>query len=87
MHPETPHVSGMRSWYFAREMAKRGHRVVQVSAWREGTEPAPQPALLAERLQEHDWAEPMLIAVQPQRRATCDRIRSAETPDLLRRLW
>lgn len=85
MHPETPHVSGMRSWYFARELVKRGHRVVQICEWRQGTEPAPAPAQLAQRLQAHDWAEPLLLAVVPQRRRLLEQIRSPRTPAILRK--
>jgi glycosyltransferase involved in cell wall biosynthesis len=86
MHPSTPHVSGMRSWFFARELANRGHRVVQLCEWREGTEPAPPPEALAHCLQEHDWREPLLLAIRPQRRALLERIRSARTPAPVRKV-
>lgn len=90
MHPSTPHVSGMRSWYFAQELAKRGHRVVQVCEWREGAEPAPETHQLALLLQAHDWAEPLLLPIRPQSHRLLNRIRSARTPFMLRKglvLW
>ncbi len=34
MYPATPQVFGMRAWFFAKELAKRGHRVVQLCEWR-----------------------------------------------------
>ena len=85
MHPATQHVSGMRSWFFARELAKRGHRVVQLCEWREGAQPAPPPDRLAQQLQTHDWTEPLLLAIRPQRRALLERIRSPRTPAVLRK--
>lgn len=85
MHPATPHVSGMRSWYFARELAKRGHRVVQICEWREGAEPAPFPDQLGRRLQQHDWAEPMLLAIKPEIRALLKFVRARGTSAPLRK--
>lgn len=87
MHPTTPHVSGMRSWFFARELAKRGHRVVQVCEWREGTEAAASPETVAQQLQSHDWAEPLLLAVRPQRRFLLELVRSPRTPVTLRKAF
>lgn len=86
MHPVTPHVSGMRAWYFAREMAGLGHRVVQICQWREGTEPAPEPGQLPQRLRSHDWAEPLLLAISPQPFMPLSRVRAAETAAPLRKL-
>lgn len=80
MHPDSPHVSGMRSWYFARELAARGHKVVQICQWREGTESAPQPEHLAELLRAHQWGTPLLIAIRPRSRTALDRLRSSATP-------
>ncbi|MGY6214043.1 glycosyltransferase [Methylolobus aquaticus] len=85
MHPATPHVSGMRSWFFARELVNRGHQVVQICEWREGAEPAPSPEQFAKQFQAHDWGEPLLLAVRPQRRVLLERIRSPRTPALLRK--
>ena len=85
MHPATPHVSGMRGWFFARELAKRGHRVVQICEWREGTVVAPPPAQLAGLLKTHDWADPLVLAIKPKPRQLLKVIRSARTPALLRK--
>lgn len=86
MHPATPHVSGMRAWYFARELARRGHRVVQICEWREGSEPAPSLERLAQHLEEHDWSEPLLLAVKPQSRWLLNRLRAKHTPAPLRKV-
>lgn len=75
----------MRSWYFAKELAKRGHRVVQICEWRDGTEPAPPPETMTRHLQTHDWSAPLLLAIRPQKRALLERIRSPLTPAPLRK--
>jgi hypothetical protein len=80
MHPGTPHVSGMRAWYFARELAVRGHQVVQICERREAQDAGPEPRLLAERLRTHSWDTPLLLAVTPRPRRTLDWVRSAHTP-------
>lgn len=85
VHPQTPHVSGMRAWFFSRELAKRGHRVVQLCEWRQGTETAPPADQLVHQLQTHDWAKPLLLAVPPQQRVLFTRIRSPATPAMLRK--
>jgi hypothetical protein len=87
MHPDTPHVSGMRSWYFARELARRGHRVVQICEWRYGTKVAPPLDDLDEHLRSHNWSEPLLLAVKPKPRYLLNLIRSAKTPAPLRKAF
>jgi hypothetical protein len=79
MHPKTPHVSGMRAWFFARELARRGHQVVQICEWREGTELAPPADLLGLKLQDHNWQNPLLLAIKPQSRLLLNYIRSTYT--------
>ncbi|MFM7470877.1 MAG: hypothetical protein ACKO5P_05135 [Nodosilinea sp.] len=85
MHPDTPHVSGMRAWFFARELAKRGHQVVQVCQWRGDTTSAPPADLLGPQLQAHDWQNPLLLAIQPQLRPVLNYIRSSHIPIGLRK--
>ena len=90
-HPDIAHVSGMRFGYFAKEMAKRGHRVVVLVCALPGLQhgdPA-GPGLSAE-LTQHDWAEPLVIAVPPRRHLSLDLIRQNRLPTPLRRaltLW
>jgi hypothetical protein len=85
MHPDTPHVSGVRSWCFAQELARRGHKVVQICQRRESTESAPEPKDLSELLRTHQWRTPLLIAIQPRSRIALDRIRSSATPVAVRK--
>ena len=61
VHPSTPHVSSMRCWYFARELAKLGHQVVQISESRDGADAVTDPDQFSGLLHTHDWAEPLLM--------------------------
>jgi hypothetical protein len=85
-HPSMPHVSGMRAWQFARELATRGHQVVLLCEWREGVPPAPDADGLDEQLRGHDWNAPFVIAVKPTPVPLLTRVRSTETGSLLRKL-
>lgn len=67
VHPATPHISAVRAWRFAGELAGRGHRVVFVTGEREGQHGVAVPNLAA-----HDWAEPALY-VCPLRSGVPDR--------------
>lgn len=90
VHPVAPHVSGMRCWFFARELAARGHRIVQICEWREGTEQAPDPGVLHQHLKDHDWSSPLLLAIKPTTSTSLDWIRSSATPVPMRKalvLW
>jgi hypothetical protein len=85
-HPDLPHVSGMRLGYFAREMAKRGHQVVLLTATLpDATDGATAGDRLSTRLREHDWTTPVVVAVKPRRRRVLDAIRHRGVPSLLRR--
>lgn len=77
VHPKAPHVSGMRAWFFARELARRGHQVLQISEWCEGTELAPPVKQIGLQLQAHDWRSPLLFAIKSQPRPLLNRIRSS----------
>lgn len=85
MHPSVPHVSGMRAWSFARELAARGHQVILICEWREGAQPAPVVAGLGQQLLSHDWSNPLVLAIQPTSSAVLDRVRSPETATVLRK--
>ena len=85
MHPDVPHVSGMRAWHFARELAGRGHQVVLLCEWNPGAEPAPTVDEVAARLADHDWASPMVLPVNPAPVATLHRVRAVETGSLERK--
>lgn len=85
MPPSVPHVSGMRAWHFARELAARGHQVVLICEWRKGESAAPDPARIGQQLVEHDWSLPLVIAVRPVMSAVLDRVRSEGTAAVLRK--
>lgn len=57
VHPSTPHISGVRAWRFACELAGMGHRVVLLTATAPGGDkclPLPVP-------ETHDWREPLVL--------------------------
>lgn len=58
VHPSTPHISGVRAWRFACELAGMGHRVVLLTATRPGTDQGPPQSVAAT----HDWREPLVLA-------------------------
>ncbi|MBA2238502.1 MAG: glycosyltransferase [Lysobacter sp.] len=57
VHPSTPHISGVRAWRFACELAGMGHRVMLLTAIAPGSDRAPPPAPDL-----HDWREPLIVA-------------------------
>lgn len=85
-HPSMPHVSGMRAWQFARQLASRGHQVVLICEWREGAPSPPDANGLDEQLLEHDWKVPLIVAVKPTPVPLLERVRSPETGSLARKL-
>lgn len=85
-HPDTPHVSGMRLGCFARAMSKRGHQVVLLT----GVPPIGKPHSLsadriAEDISQHNWSEPFVLAVAPEKMWAVDAVRYGTVPTLLRR--
>jgi hypothetical protein len=85
-HPSVPHVSGMRAWQFARQLATRGHQVVLLCEWREGVPPAPDANGLDEQLRDHDWKVPLIVAVKPTPVPLLQRVRSPGTGRFARKL-
>lgn len=90
-HPDVPHVSGMRTGYFAKEMARFGHQVVLLTCTVPGSRPPVGAAnSVAGRLAGHNWAEPLVIAIPPVRHRALELIRRNSLPPLVRRsltLW
>ncbi len=84
VHPETGHISGVRLWRFASELALRGHRVLQLS---EALTPGhvDGPSGLAERLANHDWRSALLVTMRPRRRRLLRCLRGTGLPALLRK--
>lgn len=87
-HPDTPHVSAMRMYYFAKSMVARGHQVVLVT----GESPV-QPGKehgaeqVASVIASHDWAQPLVLPVSERSAATRAAVPDADDlPSLLRKV-
>lgn len=64
VHPATPHISAVRLWTFACEMAKRGHQVVFVTRRTEAQKHAPKHTELRPLLEEQDWRQPLVLELE-----------------------
>lgn len=62
-HPDTPHVCATRFRRFAETLAAFGHQVVLLTETRTPDDPAPDN--LEQRLRDHDWATPFVLACPP----------------------
>lgn len=71
-HPRIAHVSAVRAWQFACELARRGHRVVLLSAAGESTE-----CERGEHLQAHDWSRPYVLTPEVWEQFPADHAGSA----------
>ncbi|MEJ5207448.1 MAG: hypothetical protein WCX93_06260 [Burkholderiaceae bacterium] len=86
VHPDTPHVSAMRMYYFAKAMASRGHQVVLLT----GESPVqPGHCLDASEITSvivtHNWTKPLVLSVGEH--AVSTRPQGAESlPPLIRRI-
>lgn len=69
-HPSTPHISAVRVWRFAEELAKCGHQVVLLCAAPAG-EQATDPAEVAR----HDWRRPWVLACDSDQTGWLDKNR------------
>jgi hypothetical protein len=56
VHPETAHVSSMRSRLFAQALTKLGHRLVLLTHPRPGEDARLKPQQLSSALGRHDWS-------------------------------
>lgn len=90
-HPDVPHVSGMRTGYFAREMVKLGHQVVLLTSTVPGSAFVDLTSRdVAKSLARQDWRRPLVVAVSPVYRRALEVIRHGTLPGVLRRamtLW
>jgi glycosyltransferase involved in cell wall biosynthesis len=77
VHPATPHISGVRAWRFAKELAASGHRVALLTAPLAG-----QVATAALRIEGHDWRTPLVLECCHD--ATAGEVRAL--PTLLRKV-
>lgn len=58
VHPDTPHISAVRAWRFAQELAVLGHCVVFLTAPLPGKPPASGAPLTG-----HDWTQPHVLEI------------------------
>ena len=58
VHPDTQHISAVRAWRFAQELAALGHRVVFLTVPQLG-----KTSVFAAPLAAHDWTQPHVLAV------------------------
>ena len=58
VHPSTPHVSAVRAWRFAQELARRGHRTVFLTGSSVDQVDADIPIL-----ETHDWRKPFVCSI------------------------
>ena len=90
-HPDILHVSGMRLGCFAREMARRGHRVILLTCALPGTKNIdPVWSTRADSIGAHDWSQPLIVSVPAVSRRYLDLIRQNRLPRIPRRaltLW
>jgi glycosyltransferase involved in cell wall biosynthesis len=77
VHPDTPHISAVRAWRFACEMAALGHKVVLLTASQEARDPDRITSLAT-----HDWANVFILACGPLDRG---RVKHVRSPGLLRK--
>jgi hypothetical protein len=61
LHPDTGLVGSVRLWRFSQELARRGHRVLLVCS---STGASDNVDGLAERIETHDWREPLVVSVR-----------------------
>ncbi|RUQ38285.1 MAG: hypothetical protein EKK69_12620 [Candidatus Competibacteraceae bacterium] len=56
-HPSTPHISAVRAWRFAEELATRGHQVILLCA-----ASSPEQLTDPDAIAVHDWQTPFVLA-------------------------
>ncbi len=57
VHPDTPHISAVRAWRFACELAALGHKVVLLTATQQG-----HSSDSIERIANHEWEQVFIVA-------------------------
>ena len=77
VHPDTPHISAVRAWRFACELAALCHKVVLLTSSREAREPDCVASLAT-----HDWTKVLILACGPLDRGQARQVRP---PGLLRK--
>ncbi len=89
-HPDTPHICATRFREFADCLAKRGHRIVLLTAPLAGTSEAVSPVSAARLIGEHDFSAPFTLPTPPTERRLLSIMRDTATPRPVRQgivLW
>jgi glycosyltransferase involved in cell wall biosynthesis len=87
VHPKTPHISGIRVWRFGQELARRGHKVVQLTSPFPPHDSGVSLAAARNAFVDHDWQEPLLIPVPPTSAPLLDAARRDRLPTHMRRAF
>lgn len=86
VHPDTPHVSGMRLSQFGNAMARRGHSVILLTASLSEQEPSESETIHElPKLEDVNWDTPLLVPVTPQTYWPIEAVRQCSVPSILRR--
>lgn len=86
LHPTVRHVSGMRAWFFAMELAKRGHQVVLLCGpTPDGDGVVAGGGPLNRLLAGQDWTAPLVLPVLPRGDLLLASARARSTPALVRK--
>ncbi len=86
MHPDVPHVSGMRLHYFAKALARRGHQIVLLTRSKDDESEPLSLQTVETELRNHDWASPYHLPTQPINTWSLRKIRDPASPRLMRQL-
>lgn len=86
VHPDTPHISAVRLWAFARELSARGHQVVFITQQSNAMHSDMDAiACFDAKIAKHDWSKPLLCELRaPAGRITSSRVQGVSV--ILRRL-
>lgn len=87
-HPYTPHVSGMRLFFFARAMSRFGHQVLLLTDEDPTgvTSPLRPGCGIADAISSHNWSEPFVLAVPATSMWSTEAARHGRLPIFLRKV-
>jgi hypothetical protein len=86
-HPNTPHVSGMRLFHFAKAMSGRGHQVVLLTTMdpKHRVDPNSAKPDIVRAINKHEWSNPFLLEVAPKPIWSISAVRGRRLPKVLRK--
>lgn len=84
-HPETRHISGVRLWRFAQELAKLGHRIIHVTSTH-ADDVGVNATEAVHMLTNHNWTTPLLIPIKPARSRLLAKLRQNQLHRSVRKL-